>query len=92
MKLDCYDKYQKQIDHRKNREGEKTTEPELYRFKWICADCKNIDDIIKRLEDVTVDFKKMKKKGYTIGGSIEDDYMEIIPPKRKTAKKPVKKK
>ena len=57
--------------------------PAIFRFKWICADCKTIDDVIATLNGIAEYFENLKSEGWAIGGPIEDDYMELIPPKRK---------
>ena len=56
--------------------------PMIYRFKWLCADCETIDQVISRLEDTLGYFRQLKADGYEIGGGIEDDYMEIRPQRK----------
>jgi hypothetical protein len=51
--------------------------PEFYRFKWMCAGCVTIDDVISTLKNTTAYFERLKSLGCTIGGGINDDYMEI---------------
>ena len=54
----------------------------VFRFKFLCIDCKNIDEVIEKL-DVTLEyFKNLKKQGYRVDGPISDDYMELAPPYR----------
>ncbi len=56
--------------------------PECFRFKFLCIDCKTIDDGISTLKDTLAYFQQLREQGYYIDGPIEDDYMEIYPPKR----------
>jgi len=37
--------------------------PEVFRFKWICSECKTIDDVIETLKGITAYFEELKKKG-----------------------------
>ena len=53
--------------------------PWTHRFKFICIDAQDIDDVIEILEGQVAFFKDLKKKGYTIEEP-GDDYMSIIPP------------
>ena len=54
--------------------------PDIFRFKWICADAETIDDVIAILNSLAEHFQVLKEEGCTIGGSPEDDHMEIIYP------------
>ena len=54
--------------------------PHIFRFKWICAEAKTIDDVVKTLGGVAEYFKGLKREGWTVDGSIPDDYMELCPP------------
>ncbi|MFQ5831223.1 MAG: hypothetical protein ACE5H4_00780 [Candidatus Thorarchaeota archaeon] len=56
--------------------------PRIHRFKWICAECKTIDDVIDTLTGYAEYFRQLKGEGWTIGGPVEDDYMELYPPDR----------
>ncbi|MGY5872517.1 MAG: hypothetical protein RTV72_09745 [Candidatus Thorarchaeota archaeon] len=53
--------------------------PWIHRFKFICIDAKNIDDVISTLEGQVELFKTLKEGGYQIEEP-HDDYMHIIPP------------
>ncbi len=55
---------------------------DIFRFKWICSETEKIEDVIGTLGSIHDYFKTLQEKGYTIDGSIGDDYMEIHPPKR----------
>ena len=55
--------------------------PWVHRFKFICIDAQDIDDVIEILEGQVKLFKELKEKGYTIDEPC-DDYMQIIPPHR----------
>jgi hypothetical protein len=56
--------------------------PWIHRFKWMCAGCDTIDDVIETLEGQAQYFKDLRDKGYTVDGEIPDDYMHIVPPER----------
>ena len=53
--------------------------PWIHRFKFICIDAENIDDVIRILEEKVEFFKTLKEGGYQIDEP-HDDYMLIIPP------------
>jgi len=53
--------------------------PLILRFKRICAEAKTIDDVVNALEDVAEYFRGLKRQGWTVDGSIADDYMELCP-------------
>ena len=57
-------------------------QPEIFRFKFLCIGCDDIDDVISTLEGTMSYFKKLKNEGYTIGGGIMDDYMYLLPPEK----------
>jgi len=52
--------------------------PDTFRFKFMCTHCTTIDEVIETLKSTTTLFEKMKALGCTIGGGIEDDYLEIV--------------
>lgn len=56
--------------------------PDTFRFKFLCIDCKTIDDVIATLLDTLAYFQQLREKGFYVDGPIGDDYMEIYPPKR----------
>ncbi|TFG12961.1 hypothetical protein EU537_07480 [Candidatus Thorarchaeota archaeon] len=56
--------------------------PDIFRFKFLCIGCDDIDCVIGVLEGTLERFRSWKEQGYTIGGGIADDYMYILPPKR----------
>lgn len=58
--------------------------PSYHRFKFMGleADCRSIEDIIAAIQAQIEYFESLKVKGYTIGGEIAEDYMEVYPPKR----------
>ncbi len=56
--------------------------PIIHRFKWICASCVTIDDVIGVFRERTAFFEKLREDGWRIGGPIDDDYMELVPPIR----------
>jgi hypothetical protein len=51
--------------------------PDTFRFKFMCTHCTTIDEVIETLKSNTALFEKMKALG-TIGGGIQDDYLEIV--------------
>ena len=55
--------------------------PWTHRFKFICIDASDIDDVISTLEGQVEFFKGLKEKGYQIEEP-DDDYMTIVPPYR----------
>ena len=54
-------------------------EPWTHRFKWVCAQADNIDDVISILQGQVEFFQKLKAEGYQIDEP-HDDYMIILPP------------
>ena len=56
-------------------------QPWTHRFKFICIDATDIDDVISTLEGQLKFFKELKEKGYQITEP-QDDYMMITPPHR----------
>ncbi|TFF93079.1 hypothetical protein EU546_06720 [Candidatus Thorarchaeota archaeon] len=58
--------------------------PSYHRFKFMGleTDCNSIEDIIAAIQAQIEYFESLKDEGYTIGGAIADDYMEVYPPKR----------
>ena len=59
--------------------------PHVHRFKFIGleAGCKSLDDVIDVIQNEIEYFTKLKKKGYKAKEGSAEDYLEIIPPKRK---------
>jgi hypothetical protein len=55
--------------------------PWFHRFKWVCAEAENINDIIRLLQEQVNYFKELRGRGYQIDEP-QDDYMLIIPPYR----------
>ncbi len=55
--------------------------PWTHRFKFMCIDAENIDDVIRILEEKVDLFKTLKEGGYQIDEP-QDDYMLIVPPNR----------
>lgn len=57
--------------------------PSYHRFKFMALEgsCRSIEDIIVAIQTQIEYFESLKDKGYTIGGAIADEYMEIHPPK-----------
>lgn len=51
---------------------------DTFRFKFLCVECKTIDDVLKQLDRAKQYFQDKKNEGYVIGGGIEDDYMQLI--------------
>ncbi|MFX0097782.1 MAG: hypothetical protein ACFE7E_08500 [Candidatus Hodarchaeota archaeon] len=52
----------------------------LYRFKWLCADCEYIDDVITTLKKTVKFFEEKKEQGWRITGDVADDYMYLVAP------------
>jgi hypothetical protein len=44
------------------------------RAKWILDGCKNLDEIIQRLEDEISYYKELKERGWQLTGTVDDDY------------------
>ena len=59
--------------------------PNVHRFKFLGleANCETIDDIIAAIQEQIDYFTELKESRYRVGGAINDDYMEIYPPRRK---------
>jgi len=59
--------------------------PSIHRFKFLSleADCESIDDIIHAIEKEIEYFNQLKNEGYRVREGDAEDYLEIIPPKRK---------
>ena len=55
--------------------------PWIHRFKFICTDAKDIDEVIEILEGQVAFFRELREKGYRITEP-GNDYMLIIPPQR----------
>ncbi|KAK9814584.1 hypothetical protein WJX72_008210 [[Myrmecia] bisecta] len=53
---------------------EQPSRPLLVRLKWMCDDCRNIDEIIARLEEEVEWYKQRKREGYQLQAFIRDDF------------------
>jgi hypothetical protein len=59
--------------------------PSVHRFKFLGLEpeCKSIDDIIDAIQGEIDYFTQLKKEGYKVREGDAEDYLEIIPPRRK---------
>jgi hypothetical protein len=55
-------------------------EPDLLRCKYICTDCTSLEEMATALEEVAKDLREKHAAGWTLGGSVADDYAELLPP------------
>jgi hypothetical protein len=56
--------------------------PWVWTYKGLLDECKTIKDLVKRFEEAWAYFKALDDGRFVVRGSIQDGFIQLVPPKR----------